>query len=495
MEDAEKTEVAKPPEEPTSSTEKPKLDIDGMITDLCELLRDPNAQMKKKVVNIMTLPQILSIGDMNQERCQRIFESLSPDVLDAIISNKNEELSCGIVANILSFCVQATSPDVYAKFKKLVPGLVALLPKQKIFLSSTLNDIAIIVTYMPFEKSEISIIFETLRQLTTYYVKQSNNLEVSSFLSVIRLVFSKLFSLISTGDNESIIDSRGWTVGILSIVRGLLKERPEKLSEKVRVGMWDVIGSVARLIGPSWFALDQSFGKLVAQLNIVEIQMILTNPTEVDAIALSRHLRILEMFICAVHDDETFAKSTYINDVLIAIGSGIKYVLKFWADAADANIELDFQVKINLFTFAVFLLARNEFEIIDKDVQKKIGPLMVEQGIAVIDETTEIQLHTEVSRMYFEFIESMSEMLTLGECVPILVAKFIAKLNASTEYNRWQLSVIEVTVSISNFRGRVDWYSQKTLDEARRILRALGEPQQNDLDEMYKIFANLPRVR
>ncbi|CAI5445032.1 unnamed protein product [Caenorhabditis angaria] len=295
------------------------MSADERLEEVCETLEDPDVELRRKISTILTIPRIFTVQELTTERCEKLFTSAPVEVFDCVLNSEDRQFQDGkpLIAHILSFCCQMTSPTTHMKFKPVIANIVKLsTPKNGPLTTSTLNDITIIVTYMSDDRK---CIYDFLRNTTSYFINQGEKLEVEVFLSISKLLLSKIFSLINVGDDASTIDTRVWPVGILSIIRNLIKEKTEKMSETIIIGIWDIIGSVSRLMGPDWFSLDENFAKIVAQMNTVEINMALHTADSIDVVKFARHLRILEVFVSAINDEEIFTEGGTLNDVCLAV--------------------------------------------------------------------------------------------------------------------------------------------------------------------------------
>uniref|UniRef100_A0A8R1EDS3 Uncharacterized protein n=1 Tax=Caenorhabditis japonica TaxID=281687 RepID=A0A8R1EDS3_CAEJA len=48
---------------------------------------------------------------------------------------------------------------------------------------------------------------------------------------------------------------------------------------------------------------------------------------------------------------------------------------------------------------------------------------------------------------------------------------------------------------IMDLRGRIDWYSVKTLNEAKALTDGFTEPEKHEMKQIFSIFDKLPRVK
>ncbi|CAH2176116.1 NR LBD domain-containing protein [Caenorhabditis elegans] len=151
-------------------------------------------------------------------------------------------------------------------------------------------------------------------------------------------------------------------------------------------------------------------------------------------------------------------------------------------------------MSLSIFNFAVFLFCHEELAITEEKVRKHIGEVMLDTAFTVLEEASESDLRGEVGQLFSDILERLAELEVLNERVPLFLMKYLDKIRCAEDYEGWKGRVIDCKCCIMDLRGRVDWYSVKTLKESRQLLPKFTDPEQHELGQLFTIFDKLPRV-
>ncbi|CAA9991448.1 NR LBD domain-containing protein [Caenorhabditis elegans] len=481
----------------TKKEEEAEKKIEIQIEEHIKLFEDPTASFEEKMKILVKVPTELQHNLLNRERSDRLFASIPIEMFQRIFEPMHEEYAHArpILIHILSFLCQCTSPEVHLKFKILMENVIkSVAPRgNKAEMNSTVyNDMSLIVAVWANTPGEGKYVYELLRHTTNFFAAQKQSLDVGQFLLSIRMLLGKIYQ-IAPMERPELFDNRGWPVGILAVLRCLLQERHEKFSKEMRALMWDVLSSMTKLGGIAWFNIDKTFAKMAIQMNHVEMQMSLHDPQNLDVLQFCRHLRILELYTNAICDSEMFGEDG-MEVIPHTVGDSTKFILLFWVEAYLQKIQIPTQMSLSIFNFAVFLFCHEELAITEEKVRKHIGEVMLDTAFTVLEEASESDLRGEVGQLFSDILERLAELEVLNERVPLFLMKYLDKIRCAEDYEGWKGRVIDCKCCIMDLRGRVDWYSVKTLKESRQLLPKFTDPEQHELGQLFTIFDKLPRV-
>lgn len=193
------------------------------------------------------------------------------------------------------------------------------------------------------------------------------------------------------------------------------------------------------------------------------------------------------------------------------VGDSTRYILQFWVECFLNKIPLHPQVNLAIFNYTVFLFVHEELALTDDKVRKNIGLVTLDTAMAVISEVQAPDLRGDTGQMFSDLIEKIAEFEQLDDRVPLLLIKYLNKIRGIESYEDWKGRVIDVSdgsprstncvnfqckCCVMDLRGRVDWYSIKTLNEAKELLTDFTEPEQHEIRHvLISIFDKLPRVK
>ncbi|EGT45601.1 hypothetical protein CAEBREN_25693 [Caenorhabditis brenneri] len=517
----------------TKLTEEEAIEkIEKQIDEYVKLFEDPAPTFEEKMQQLVRIPKEVEHCLLIRERADRLFKSIPIELFRRIFEQPNEEYLSArpILIHILGFIVQITSAPVHRKFKPLLPLVVdSVSPRgNRMPLSSTIyTDTALMVGMWADETGDGKYIYDTLRHMTSYCAAQKNNLDVGEFLLCIRTLIHKIYQVAAMEDGRffrifknismsfsaffegfftfsdqfpssctTSFDSRGWTVGILAVIRRLLQERQNRFTPDLRRIMWEVISCMTRVGGIGWFNLDKTFAKLAIQMNHVELQMTLQDIDHLDVGQFCLHLRILELYTNAICDSEMFGEEGQ-EIIPRTVGDSTRFILSFWVEAHVQKIKLPTQLSLSIFHFAIFLFVHEELTLNEDKTRKHFGACILETAFNVLEEAAESDLRGEVGTLFTDMLERLSEFEVLVDTVPVFIMKYLDKIRIAETYEDWKNRVIDCKCCIMDLRGRVDWYSIKTLNEAKEIRDVKGkftDPELHELSHLFAIFDKLPRV-
>ncbi|ULU03198.1 hypothetical protein L5515_005488 [Caenorhabditis briggsae] len=472
--------------------------LDEQIEEHVKIFQDPNVDFHGKMQQLIDIPANIKHALLDKKRSERLFSSIPLEMFETAFDPANERYATSrpVLIHVISFIVQCTAPEVHKKFKPVMANIVAsVAPRDNKAEMNTVvyNDMTTIVCTWADERGDGKCIYDLLRHLTTHFNAQKMNLEVGQFLLCVRMLIQKVYMIAPIERPES-FDNRMWTIGILSIVRRLLQERPEKFTKDLRQLLWDVISSMTRVAGIGWFNIDKSFAKLVIQLNHTEMQLALIDAHNPDILQFNRNLRILEMYTTAICEGDLYGDSEQ-SIIPHTVGESTRYLLNFWTECFLQKIELPTQLALSIFHFAVYIFVHEELKITDDKVRKNFGNCALSTAFTILEQATEADLKGEIGQLFSDMLERLAEFENLNDQVPIFLMRFLDKIRMADDYETWKGKVIDVECCLMDLRGRIDWYSKKTLKEADGYLRRFTEPEKHELNHhVFKIFNELPRV-
>lgn len=476
--------------------------VNEQIDEHVKIFEDPAATFEEKMRFLVKIPTEIQYkfqhNLLNKERADRLFGCIPPEMYLRVFDQKRVEYEYArpVLIHILAYVVQCTSPEVHRKFKPVMQSLVdSLNPKTcKIEMSSLMHtDAATVVCTWADSTGDGKSVYDLLRHTTAHFNAQKANLEIGAFLMATRILIIRVFYIAPLETPDS-FDNRCWPIGILSIVRRLLQERVENYTKELRHLLWEVISSMTRIAGIPWFNYDKTFAKLVIQMNHVELQMSLHDPDSLDIVAFVRHLRILELYTNAICDSEMWGEEG-MEIIPHTVGDSTRYIMAFWVEAYLQKVPLPVQLSVSIFHFAIFLFCHEELTLNEDKVRKNLGPVTVETAFAVLNEAAEPDLRGEIGQLFADMLERLSEFELLNDRVPVFIMKYLEKVRISEDFDGWKGRVIDCKCCIMDLRGRVDWYSIQSLNEAKEYLPKFTEPEQHELSHLFKIFDVLPRVK
>lgn len=476
--------------------------IEKQIDEYVALFEDPAPTFEEKMQALVRIPKEVEFQHslLNRDRADRLFKSIPMEMFKRVFELQNEDYLSArpILIHILGFIVQITSAPVHRKFKPLLPMLVdSVCPRGNVIpMTSTIyTDTALMVGMWADEKGDGKCIYNLLRHMTSFCAAQKNNLDVGQFLLCIRTLIHKIFQVAPLEENVA-FDSRGWTVGILAVIRRLLQERQNRFTPDLRRIMWEVISCMTRVGGIGWFNLDKTFAKLAIQMNHVELQMTLQDIDHLDVGQFCLHLRILELYTNAICDSEMFGEEE--NEIIPrTVGDSTRFILTFWVEAHVQKLKLPTQLALSIFHFAIFLFVHEELTIQEEKTRKHFGAAILETALNVLEEAGEQDLRGEIGSLFTDMLERLAEFEILVDLVPLFIMKYLDKIRIAEPHEEWKNRVIDCKCCVMDLRGRVDWYSVKTLNEAREIRDVKGkftDPELHELSHLFAIFDKLPRV-
>ncbi|KAF1760049.1 hypothetical protein GCK72_008295 [Caenorhabditis remanei] len=485
--------------EKTEENEAEKIrKVNEQIDEHIKIFEDPAATFEEKMRFLVGIPKEIQHNLLNKERADRLFGCIPPEMYMRVFDQKHVEYEYArpIVIHILAYVVQCTSPEVHRKFKPVMQSLVDSLSPRicKIQQTSLMHtDAATVVCTWADSRGDGKAVYDLLRHTTAHFNGQKQMLDVGQFLMATNILILRVFFLAPL-ENPDSFDNRCWPIGILSIVRRLLQEKVEKFTKELRHLMWEVISSMTRIGGITWFNYDKTFAKLVIQMNHVELQMSLHDVDSLDVVGFIRHLRVLELYTNAICDSEMFGEEG-MEIIPHTVGDSTRYIMTFWVETYLQKIALPVQLSISIFHFAIFLFCHEELTIAEEKVRKNFGPVMIDTAFSILDEVTEPDLRGEIGQLFADMLERLSEFELLNDRVPVFIMKYLDKVRISEDYDGWKGRVIDCKCCIMDLRGRVDWYSIKSLQEAKEFLPRFTDPEQHELSHLFKIFDVLPRVK
>lgn len=488
---------------PQKLTEEEAIEkVEKQIDEYVKFFEDPAPTFEEKMQQLIKIPTEVEHNLLIRERADRLFKSIPIELFKRIFEQQNEEYlnARPILIHILGFIVQITSAAVHRKFKPLMPLVVdSVCPRGNVVpMNSTIyTDTALMVGMWADENGDGKCIYNLLRHMTSFCAAQKNNLDVGQFLLCIRTLIHKIFQVAAIEDvSGALFDSRGWTVGILAVIRRLLQERQNRFTPDLRRIMWEVISIMTRVGGIGWFNLDKTFAKLAIQMNHVELQMTLQDIDHLDVGQFCLHLRILELYTNAICDSEMFGEEGQ-EIIPRTVGDSTRFILSFWVEAHVQKIKLPTQLSLSIFHFAIFLFVHEELTLNEDKTRKHFGACILETAFNVLEEAGESDLKGEVGSLFTDMLERLSEFEVLVDTVPVFIMKYLDKIRTAETYEDWKNRVIDCKCCIMDLRGRVDWYSIKTLNEAKEIRDVKGKftaPELHELSHLFAIFDKLPRV-
>ncbi|CAI2348851.1 unnamed protein product [Caenorhabditis sp. 36 PRJEB53466] len=489
----------KQPTEERKLTEEEEADMEKVIDEFINVFQDPAATFEKKMSSLIQIPNQVQMHHslLTRERADRLFSNIPIEIFQRVFDPAHEDHAFlrSVLIHIIHFFCQCTSYEVHSKFKPCLENIIkSVSPKEATFPLNGMvyNNISVIIAYWISEKEERSMLYEALRFTTGFFVSQKDNLEVLTFLVTVRLLLNKVYQM-SPFETSNTFDTRGWPIAILHLMRKLLRERTEKFTPEVRSIMWDVISSMTRIGQITWFNLDKNFTKLVIQLNSVEMQMSLHDPAKTDEVTFCKHLRILELFTSAICDKDMYGEKE-MAVVPKTVGDSCRFLLTFFVECHLQKVALPVQVNLSIFNFTVFLFCNDEMTIQDEKVRKNIGPLILHNCFQVLHRSANGELREDTSQLFADLLERIAEFELLDESVPIFIMEYLDKVRRLEDYEEWKGRVIDAKCALMDLRGRVDWYSVKTLNESKQMLSRFTEPEKHELKMLFKILDKLPRV-
>lgn len=473
--------------------------VEKQIDEYVAVFNDPSATFDEKMKKIIKIPQDIEHSVLNRERADRLFGCIPMEMYQRVFDQKLNEYAYArpIIIHILSFVVQCTSTAVHRKYKPVLPDMIeSLNPRGNTIplTSGMYGDVTLMTGIWCDEPGDGKNVYNGLRYMTSFCAGQKTNLDVAQFLICIRTLIHKIFQIAPLEQlSAECFDNRCWTVGILAVIRRLLQENVNKFTPDLRKIVWEVVSSMTRIAGIAWFNLDKRFAILAIQMNYVEIQMCLSDVDNIDCQQFGTHMRILELYTSAIIEQDMFGDQEQRN-IIQVVGDSTKYILAFWVETYLQNITLPIQLSCSILHFAVFVFSNEEVAILDDKTRKNFGATMLQTAFRALEESTETDLRGELGTLYSDIFERISEFEFLNDTVPLFIIKYLDKIRCADDYEGWKQRVIDCRCSIMDLRGRVDWYSMKTIKEARDLLPKFTEPEQHELSHLFKIFDVLPRV-
>uniref|UniRef100_A0A1I7U3I9 Uncharacterized protein n=1 Tax=Caenorhabditis tropicalis TaxID=1561998 RepID=A0A1I7U3I9_9PELO len=473
--------------------------LEKQIDEYVKLFEDPGATFEQKLRALVEIPKEVEFQHrlLNRERADLLFSSIPVEMIQRVFEPKHEEYSHvrPILIHIMSFLCQCTNENVHRKFKPLMPNIVAsVCPRgNKTELSPQMySDTSLIVGIWADQNGDGKCIYDLLRYMTSFCAAQKNNLDVGQFLLCIRTLIQKIFQVAPLESQEQ-YDNRGWTVGILAVIRRLLQERTNKFTKELRKLLWEVISSMTRVGGIGWFNIDKTFAKLAIQMNFVELQMALNDVNLLDSGQFCTHLRILELYTSAICDSEMFGEEG-MEIIPQTVGDASRFILSFWVETYLQKIKLPTQMALSIYNFAVFIFCHEDLTIQEEKVRKNFGAAILETSFQILEESSEVDLKREVGVLFNELLERLTEFEVLTDNVPVFMLQYLDRIRIAEDYEGWKQRVTDCKCCVMDLRGRVDWYSIKSLNEAKTYLPRFTDPEQHELGHLFSIFDKLPRV-
>lgn len=490
----------------SETAQKPKLTkeqaiekVEKQIDYYVKLFEDPAPTFERKMNELINIPKEVEHSLLIRERADRLFSSIPCELFMRVFEPNHEEYinARPILIHVLGFIVQITSAPVHRKFKPVLPNLVdSICPRgNKVPMTGTIyTDTALMVGMWADQTGDGKNIYNLLRHMTSFCAAQNNELDVGQFLLCIRTLIHKIFQVAPLEDvSATAFDNRGWTVGILAVIRRLLHERQNRFTNDIRKLMWEVISIMTRIGGITWFNMDKTFAKLAIQMNHVEMQMTLQDVDNLDANQFCLHLRILELYTNAICDNEMFGEEG-MEVIPHTVGESTRYILAFWVETYLQKIPLPVNLSLSIFHFAVFLFVHEEMTIQEEKVRKHFGAAIMNTAFHVLEQAAEVDLRGEVGTLFADMLDRLSEFEVLVDTVPVFLMKYLDKIRVAEDYEGWKQRVMDCRCCIMDLRGRVDWYSVKTIKEARALLPRFTDPEQHELKQIFEVFDEVPRV-
>ncbi|KAL6737054.1 hypothetical protein Aduo_010729 [Ancylostoma duodenale] len=420
----------------------------------CENIDDHDTS--SRFATLLTLPCRFKGERLDTEQADSILSSIPQELLEELLSADDEQLSkfqdlaIDILETLLPSCGSSTLED----FAPLMPHLVHRLKAAKKDVHA-LDSISKCIIALCFDGDFActEYVHDTADILTSFCVENSKYFPFTRILK--RLTECMLILQHHDENYELVHEHHSWPKNTRAIVSGFLKTRTEMLTDEMRATVFRLTKEVIETLGTEWFAPDVKLLLVLVHLVVVQVRMCLDKPETINSESLAICFHILESAIqCA--EESSFLEDSVATQMATSIREAALYSIQYLVEAREQSEHLPEEVELMVYRFTSCFLAIGGAQMLPEGLLRKFSPILLEifeRSIAVRDFKTAHLLLPNLDSLPYLNVD------TITSIVDLVILQYPG--------GEWKQAVDDAVDALESLRSRVDYYSDKTVEEAR----------------------------
>ncbi|EPB78146.1 hypothetical protein ANCCEY_02786 [Ancylostoma ceylanicum] len=363
---------------------------------------------------LLTLPCRFKEQRPDSEQADSILSSIPEELLEELLSTDDEQLSRfqDLAIDILETLLPSCSSSILEDFAPLIPYLVHRLEAAKKDINA-LDSISKCIISLCFDGDLActEYVHETADILTSFCVENSKDFP---FIAVLKRLTECMLILQHHDENYELVhEHHSWPKNTRAILNSFLKTRTEMLTDEMRTTVFRLTKEVIETLGTDWFAPDVKLLLLLVHLVVVQVRMCLDKPESINLESLAVCFHILE-------------------------------------------------VELMVYRFTSCFLAIGGAQMLPEALLQKFSPIMLqifERSVAARDFKTAHLL-----------LPNLDALPHLNDNIIISIVDLVILQYPGGE---WKQAIDDAICTLESLRSRVDYYSNKTVEEARSKLKKI----------------------
>ncbi|RCN35913.1 hypothetical protein ANCCAN_18217 [Ancylostoma caninum] len=428
------------------------------LQSFCENI--DNHDTSSRFAMLLTLPCRFKEQRLDTEQADSILSSIPEELLEELLSADDEQLSRfqDLAIDILGTLLLSCSGSTLEDFAPLIPHLVHRLNAAKKdidVLDSISKCIISLCSDGDFACTEY--VHETADILTSFCVENSKYFPFTEILK--RLTECMLVLQHHDENYERVHEHHSWPTNTRAIVSGFLKTRPEMLTDEMRTTVFRLTKEVIETLGTEWFAPDVKLLLLLVHLIVVQVRMCLDKPETINSESLAICFHILESAIrCA--EESSFLEDSIATQMAASVREAALYSIQYLIEAREQSEHLSEEVELMVYRFTSCFLAIGGAQMLPEGLLQKFSPILLqifERSITARDFKTAHLLLPNLDALPHLNVD------TITSIVDLVILQYPG--------GEWKQAVDDAVDTLESLKSRVDYYSDKTVEEARLKLK------------------------
>ncbi|KAJ1368582.1 hypothetical protein KIN20_029740 [Parelaphostrongylus tenuis] len=436
---------------PSSSGSSSKLGEDGDTTSSqLSALVNLSSSIKEKEITSEEADTMIAF----------ITTQLTTELLSADKNLENQTECLEVVIEVLEALLPLSSPNVLNFTHSLLPYLLYRLKDSEnsmIFLDQLSR--CILILFVDPDNTHSIYLHKALDVLTRFCVENSKDFP---FKPIIQRL-SQYLKVLQPPDIscESEYRHHVWPENMRILMHRFLRTKTELLSDEIRLSFFSLVNEIVETLEFDWFAPNVSLLSLLVIQVAIEIRMRLDKVEGVSADVLAVCYHILEMAVHCV-EESSFLDDSTATQIATSVREAALYSIDYWVKAKEEKEEkLDDKVELVLYRFISCILTVGGAEMLPETLVQQCSPHLLQVFQQAVTDGD-----YSIARLALPYLNIFNKLPdnTILLLVDLVISQFPA--------GDWADAMDDVVICIESFDGRKDFYSSKTLMEARTKIRA-----------------------